>query len=61
MVAAPARTGRDSNRRVIISKVAYINNGIRSSCIPLERIFIVVLIKLIDSSLIMLLLYIGKR
>jgi len=49
MGVAPARTGRDSNRRIIISKVAYINNGICSSCIPLERIFIVVLVKLTDS------------
>ena len=45
---APARTGRDSNRRIIVSKIAHTNNGIRSSCIPLERIFMVVVIKLID-------------
>jgi len=47
-VCTPARTGRESNRRIIVNKMAQTNNGIRSSCIPLERMFIVVVIKLID-------------
>jgi len=44
---APASTGSDSNRRIIVSMIAHTNNGICSSCIFCGRIFIIVVIKLI--------------
>lgn len=45
MVMAPARTGRDSSSRITVSVTAQTNSGIRSSCMPLHRILITVVIK----------------
>jgi len=47
IVIAPARTGRDSNRRITVSRIAHTNRGIRSGWIPFDRMFITVVIKLI--------------
>jgi hypothetical protein len=44
-VIAPAKTGRDRRRRTTVITTAHTNNGIRSSCIPLRRILITVVIK----------------
>jgi len=46
-VIAPARTGSDSSRRIIVNIIDHTNNGIRSIDIPFDRIFMMVLIKLI--------------
>jgi len=46
-VIAPANTGRDSSKRIVVSIMAQTNNGIRSSFIPFHRMFITVVIKLI--------------
>lgn len=43
---APARTGRASRRRRTVIPTDQINRGTRSSCIPKDRIFIIVVIKL---------------
>jgi hypothetical protein len=42
---APANTGNDRRRRITVNVTAQTNNGIRSSFIPLDRIFITVVIK----------------
>lgn len=42
---APARTGRDSKRRIAVIFTAQINSGIRSSCKPFHRMLIIVVIK----------------
>jgi len=47
MVIAPANTGRDNNRRITVIVTAHTNSGIRSNCIPCQRILITVVIKLI--------------
>ena len=47
MVIAPARTGRESRRRTTVIVTAQTNKGIRSSCIPCQRILITVVMKLI--------------
>lgn len=47
IVIAPARTGSDSNNRIIVNIIAQINSGIRSNSIPLDRILMMVEIKLI--------------
>jgi len=44
---APAKTGRDSSRRMAVKKTDQTNNGVRSQVIPGERILIIVVIKLI--------------
>jgi len=44
---APARTGSDSSRRTIVNIIDHANNGTRSIDMPFDRMFIVVLIKLI--------------
>jgi hypothetical protein len=45
MVIAPARTGRESSRRITVRNTAHTNNGSRSNRIPFQRIFITVVIK----------------
>jgi len=47
MVIAPARTGSERSNRIIVNRIDQINNGIRSNSMPLDRIFIIVEIKLI--------------
>jgi len=47
IVIAAASTGKDRKRRIIVNKIDQINNGIRSSSIPVERILMIVEIKLI--------------
>lgn len=46
MVIAPARTGSDSSSNTTVIVTAHTNSGIRSSCIPCQRILITVVIKL---------------
>lgn len=48
MVIAPARTGRDSNRRIAVSKTDHTNSGVLSIVMFLVRILIIVVIKLAD-------------
>jgi len=45
-VIAPAKTGKDSNRRTAVTKTDQPNNGIRSIDKPRLRKFVKVLIKL---------------
>jgi hypothetical protein len=47
MVIAPANTGSLSNKRRAVIPTAHTNRGIRSSVIPVDRILIIVVIKLI--------------
>jgi hypothetical protein len=47
MVIAPANTGRDNKRRITVIFTDHTNRGTRSKCIPLERMLIIVEIKLI--------------
>jgi len=47
-VIAPARTGRESNNKIVVINTDHTNKGIRSIDISLGRIFIIVVIKLID-------------
>jgi len=47
MVIAPASTGRDRSSRITVSRIAQINRGTCSSCIPFERILVIVVMKLI--------------
>jgi hypothetical protein len=44
---APARTGRDNNNNNAVIPTAQTNKGIRSKFIPVDRILIIVVIKLI--------------
>jgi hypothetical protein len=46
MVIAPANTGKESSRRIAVIRTDQTNKGIRSIVIPLDRILIVVVIKL---------------
>jgi len=48
IVIAPAKTGRDKISNKVVTPTLQTNNGSRSIVIPLERIFKIVLIKLID-------------
>lgn len=48
MVIAPAKTGRDRRRRMVVINTDHTNKGIRSIVIPMERILIIVVIKLIE-------------
>lgn len=45
IVMAPANTGRDRSNRITVSVTAQTNRGIRSNFIPLDRIFITVVMK----------------
>lgn len=44
---APAKTGRDNRSRIAVIKTDQTNKGIRSIVIPIDRILIIVVIKLI--------------
>lgn len=46
---APAKTGRDKRRRMVVIRTAQTNNGIRSRRIPLIRQLKMVEIKLTDA------------
>jgi len=48
MVIPPARTGRDSRRRIVVTTRDQTNKGIRSAAHPLGRILRAVVIKLIE-------------
>lgn len=45
---APARTGSDRSRRIAVIFTPQTNRGIRSITIPLDRMLITVVMKLID-------------
>jgi hypothetical protein len=47
IVIAPARTGSDSSRRTVVMRIDHKNSGIRSNDIEKDRIFRIVVIKLI--------------
>lgn len=44
---APAKTGKDNSNKIAVIKTDHTNNGIRSIVIPIDRIFTIVVIKLI--------------
>lgn len=46
MVIAPAKTGRESKRRIAVRKTDHTKRGIRSRVMPTLRILIMVVIKL---------------
>jgi hypothetical protein len=46
-VIAPANTGKDRRSNTTVIVTAQTNSGIRSSCIPCQRMLITVVIKLI--------------
>jgi len=46
-VIPPASTGNDNNNRIAVNNIDQTNNGNRDKIIPPERIFIIVVIKLI--------------
>jgi hypothetical protein len=46
-VIAPAKTGNDKRSKIDVINTDQINNGIWSHLIPIERILIIVVIKLI--------------
>ena len=47
IVIAPARTESESKRRITVNNTAHTKSGIRSNWIPINRILIIVVIKLI--------------
>jgi hypothetical protein len=47
MVIAPAKTGRDKSKRIAVNNTDHTNKGIMSIVIPDERMFKIVVIKLI--------------
>ena len=47
IVIAPAKTGNDSNNKIAVIKTVQTNKGKRLKYIPLQRILIIVTIKLI--------------
>ena len=47
IVIAPARTGRLRRSKIAVKNTAHTNNGMRSEVIPVERMLITVVIKLI--------------
>lgn len=49
IVIAPARTGNDKRRRIVVSRIDQTNRGVRSIVIPGARILIIVVINLIDA------------
>ena len=49
IVIAPARTGRDNKRRIVVRKIDQTKSGNRSMVIPGARIFRTVVIKLIEA------------
>lgn len=48
MVIAPARTGKDNKRRIVVINTDQIKSGVASKFILRGRIFIIVTIKLIE-------------
>lgn len=46
IVIAPANTGKDKSNRIAVISTDHTNKGIRSNEIPLDRILIIVVIKL---------------
>jgi hypothetical protein len=46
---APARTGKESKSRIVVSKIDQTKRGVRSMVIPGARIFMIVVIKLIEA------------
>jgi len=46
-VIAPANTGNDNNSKIAVIKTVQTNNGKRLKIIPLQRILLIVTIKLI--------------
>jgi len=48
MVIAPAKTGKDSNKRIVVIKIDHRNNDRCSKIKDLGRMLIIVVIKLID-------------
>lgn len=48
IVIAPAKTGRDKRRRIVVINTDHTNRGIWSICIPGARMLITVDIKLIE-------------
>lgn len=51
MVIAPASTGRESKSRKAVTNTDHMNRGRRSNEMPGVRIFIIVVMKLIDASM----------
>lgn len=49
IVIAPARTGKDRSSKIVVRKIDQTNKGSRSIVIPGLRIFIIVVIKLMDA------------
>jgi len=49
MVIAPASTGSDRRRRIVVIKMDQTNRGIRSMVMPGARIFIIVVMNLIEA------------
>jgi len=47
IVIAPAKTGRDSSSKMAVIKTDHTNSGIESNVIEEERIFMIVVMKLI--------------
>jgi len=47
MVIAPARTGKDNSSKIAVKNTDHTNRGVRSHVIPIVRILIIVVIKLI--------------
>jgi len=47
IVIAPAKTGKESNRRIAVKNTDHTKSGVRSQVIPEVRILIMVVIKLI--------------
>jgi hypothetical protein len=47
-VIAPASTGNDNNNKIVVSNTDHTNKGKRSMFISEERIFIIVVMKLIE-------------
>lgn len=48
IVIAPAKTGNDKRRRIVVINTDQTNKGIRSIVIPKERMLIMVVMKLIE-------------
>lgn len=51
MVIAPARTGKESKRRNAVTNTDHTNSGSRSKDIPGVRIFMIVVMKLMEAKI----------
>jgi len=47
IVIAPAKTGRDSSNKIAVMNTDHTKSGIRSNDIPIGRMFVIVVMKLI--------------